>query len=158
MRLGRAGAINAVNKKHREERQAASELQERKPERPTSGNNIYMRTSSGRPLPLHHERANNDQVATDKIQPSMTPNSDVDPSDVGPQSQFERTVVNEVRDEEFANEAINLKKSTAEQLIFRKYPWSCWLGGLFFLLVAGYLFYHLALGPKYGTLIKVGTK
>lgn len=151
MRLGRAGVINAVNKKNREERTTGSELQERK-ERPLSGQNIYIRKSDGRKqtLPLHHHA---DPEAADKIQPGLNSSGDEEEPPAHP-SGFERTVANEVRDEEFANEAINLKSQSEEQLVFRKYPWSVWLAGLLFLCCSGYLAYHLTVGRYTGVLIK----
>ena len=49
---------------------------------------------------------------------------------------------------------INVKSSSRDKIVFRRYPCTLWTTGLFVCLCALYLIYHLSLGPKHGTLFE----
>ena len=52
------------------------------------------------------------------------------------------------------SENINVKSSSRERIVFRRYPVTLWIAGFFISCCSLYLVYHLSLGPKHGTLFQ----
>lgn len=51
-------------------------------------------------------------------------------------------------------ENINIKSSSRDKIVFRRYPCTLWTAGVFICCCSIYLIYHLSLGPKHGTLFQ----